>query len=1011
MSQKNNPKKKQSDKKRPPVKNLTSIPGTQHNERIIRYNKKGKADRADKQNARRETTPNELNNSWIAYATEHDLDQTSKSAFKKWKITMASPVLASGKTKAWGMTLLQANQTTKHSIDEIQLFKKQLLQQGTLGTIREGANRLGQGFPHTIVHTAVTNVPGAIIAQQVIKDENNVIVETWQTARQQMNPTSVNAQGVNTIGIAIVPTDDIIQQYVKFITDNHQFFGCPVSLITVPQKNDYRQLIDGSYVYDYDTVNNSYGIGEKTILGIPKDENNYNKQNEITSMLDWLTNMPLVLQRPMKLGSPSGNPEPPHTEHVLSILDALWYLNLFETSDKLMMKDYHEFIIYWFFDINKWGNAPRPNDFLTFLQFKHEENEFKSFWPNTDVIDINGAWTKINDFINEYLYANADSNYEKNDDSLIATDSNGRVVFNEPMAQNLAKRIWQNRISLEDGLIDTIFSTSSQKFKIEIKSSKMRNIWERNIISSWRQRLTETCKYINIKQAASVDPLLYGFVAICTYISRLPTTIKEVMVGHIEESVLPLTLTQQGTFLVPTTAMTIMVMQGFSQIIANFILSSTPFKIKYDDFIGFCMSGLSGTRKETLTNIMTLTDTDTERRISTRITNDTVSAVAKYQTITYYTLQKLLDNRPELFNFLQNAFILSYYKYITDVDIITVALSNPDGDGNRREIALATLYKQYEKTEGKRNQIISQAVSQLYTHFCLFFITIADKQKSNKTFTDFANGLKSKLNTVIESKAAQSGDVIFLTFVSNSLVKTSEEYTLLKLYSPLYLHDRVTCDTFFGENLDSSVEEFAKNVEIFNYGESFIQSNQIDATLAAAPLPPSPGHIPQAIYSLSKLSRSESAIKHPNAVDKFYSQQTSDNMSSSPSHVYDSAIDALTQKHDSQSPMSPTLVDPFYNSNMQSPPHSIASSPIRMEYDTYPPPSPPLYPPLPPPLYPPLYPPPPPYGKGGQIMKTRRIKKSKKKRTRNIKKIKFNKNITKDKKIIKRKKTQNIYFS
>ena len=724
-------------------------------------------------------------------------------------------------------------------------FKSQLLQHGPLSVSRTGANSLAEAFSHTEVHFAITDVPASVIAQQVISLNGvPVTVETWKTAREQLNPTAVVAQGKGTIGISTICQQSTKETYVNFITANPQLFGCPVSLITRPNRTHYRGTSrTGPLRYTFRTSADSSGFGAETIFGIPNDEDTYNIIIEMITQLDWLTNMPLVMQSPMKQGVPSGPPEPPHTEHVLSILIALWYLDLFETPDAKMMKDYHLFITDWFFDENGWKNprqgAPTSGDFLTYLsgQYNISEQTFEQIWPNTGITTIAAAWTKINDFIHEYLYANPDSNYEKNDDSLIAVGVSGEVVFNERMAQDLAKRIWKNRISIPGGLIDVIFGGVAEQFK----TSRAKEQWTYNIIESWRQRLEATCEYINQKPSM-IYPALHSFTSTCTYISRLPATIKEVMIGHRGIKVPDeLTLTQQRTYLVPTLAMTIMVMQGVSQLIADFIRGPNgAFSISYDDFIVFC-----GFESLSVEQILSLDTTLQANRRSSRIIEGNESAITKYQTITYYILEHL---RSQYFNnFLEIAFTEAYYKGFVKPGDVYHYLSQEGQE---------SLHDLYVRNETRRNEIISEVVSALQVEFCNYFIERAEELNTGR-FVNFSRDLAAKLTGLREGKRVNPHYASYVKSFHESQEEgqqVSDARTYFDLYSRLYKYDEITCLTFFGEGFDEQVKNLAKNIGGFNYGANFIRVNQFDNTARGAIVLPTEEHLPGAIRGLTNMT-------------------------------------------------------------------------------------------------------------------------------------------------------------
>jgi hypothetical protein len=515
---------------------------------------------------------------------------------------------------------LKSNAVTNKILNDSLLFKQQPLSNGPVGFKNEGENKLGQGFEQTAVHFAITKVPGAVIAQQIIRDSGKtdfITVETWKTAREQMNPTSVNAQGKATIGITKLTDDYIKNSYATFINNNTQYFGCPVAPTLFGEQTF--SCYNSTCIYNYDTTNQVFGedefeYGAGTGIGVPNSEIENNIIKEISCMTCWLCNLPLVKQSPMKQGVPSGNPEPPHTEHVLNILDALFYLDLFETKDTQLMIDYNCYLEQHYYDEGKWSVAPTKDGFLIYINSVYETNfDEDNLTIYTGIDTLNAAWLKIHDFKLEYLYAHPDCNYEKNDDSLLCIDERTKnLVFNEAMANNLADRIWENRLNLPNGLLDKLglsnfktekknnnkkSSDNNKKSSDNNKKSSDNNkksselskkkIWMNNVLASWRQRLIPTAGYINFKRGVERgNESFYGFATLCAYICRLPNTIKEVMTSHksidFEEK---LSLDEKEIPLVPTEEMLLTIMQILSYQIGNLAFKNN---ISLSKFMNFC---------------------------------------------------------------------------------------------------------------------------------------------------------------------------------------------------------------------------------------------------------------------------------------------------------------------------------------------------------------------------------------------------------------------------------------
>jgi hypothetical protein len=543
---------------------------------------------------------------WNDYCKKNSISPDSKSRFKRWKLENQESKLAEGRSPEWGNIVLRANAVTNKILNDSLLFKQQPLSNGPLGVKNEGENKLGQGFEQTAVHFAITKVPGAVIAQQIIRDSGKtdfITVETWKTAREQMNPTSVAKQGDGTIGnYKLLTEKNIIDSYISFITltDNTKYFGCPVAPTLFDQQIQKFSCNGSKCIYNYNTNNQVFqfdnkilGYGAGTGIGVPNSEIENNIIKEISCMTCWLCNLPLVKQSPMKKGKPHGNPEPPHTEHVLNILDALFYLDLFETTDTQLMIDYNCYLEQHYYgesnsksnntSTGNWGVAPEKEGFLAYINTMYKK-QFTPQEPLTiypGISSLNEAWLKIHDFKFEYLYAHPDCNYEKNDDSLLCIDKDKKnLVFNEEMANNLADRIWKKRLILQGGLLDVLglgsFKTNPNKVQ-----------WKNNVLESWRQRLIPTAYYINFKRGVERgNESFYGFATLCAYICRLPNTIKDVMTNHksidFEEK---LSLDEKEIPLVPTSEMLVTIIQILSYQIGNLAFKN---KVYLSEFIKFC---------------------------------------------------------------------------------------------------------------------------------------------------------------------------------------------------------------------------------------------------------------------------------------------------------------------------------------------------------------------------------------------------------------------------------------
>jgi hypothetical protein len=65
------------------------------------------------------------------------------------------------------------------------------------------------------IHAALTGLKGNVIIRQeelIDAGETGVIVESWKTARSQMNPSAVHAQGKAVIGVYNLPKFDRLKK-------------------------------------------------------------------------------------------------------------------------------------------------------------------------------------------------------------------------------------------------------------------------------------------------------------------------------------------------------------------------------------------------------------------------------------------------------------------------------------------------------------------------------------------------------------------------------------------------------------------------------------------------------------------------------------------------------------------------------------------------------------------------------------------------------------------------------
>ena len=743
-----------------------------------------------------------LQTEWNTYCANKGTNPESKSAFKRWKMEKQDSELAKGISPEWGEAILKANKVTNKISNDSLLFKQNSLSEGPLGTKNQGNNKLGQGFEQTAVHFAITKVPGAVIAQQIIRDSGStdfITVETWKTAREQMNPTSVTKQGKETIGNYKLLTDkNIIDSYKAFITspNNTKCFGCPVAPTLSGHQIDRFSYNNSICIYNYDTKNQNFEFGNRNLelgagtdIGVPNSEIENDIIKEISCMTCWLCNLPLVKQSPMKEGKPHGNPEPPHTEHVLNILDALFYLDLFETKDTQLMIDYNSYLEqHYYGESNKsnsmiksnstWGDVPNKAGFLEYINAVYKKqftrDEPLTIYPG--IISLNEAWLKIHDFKFEYLYAHPDCNYEKNDDSLLCIDENTNLVFNEAMANNLADRIWKNRLTPTGGLLDVLDLVSFKK--------DGKNQWKNNVLTCWKQRLDITADFINFKRGdKNKEKSFYGFVTLCSYINRLPNTIKDVMTNHksidFDEK---LTLQQKEIPLVPTDEMLLTIMQILSYQIGNLASENN---ISLDVFVIFC-----NLNEKATSEIQTsLTNSKAPPLRTTRgFKNEAENLLKKQLQIVVFN--KLFEKFSENLKNVVNTFSRLFY-----------SLNKPD------------------QNEKNRNIVISLVIAKIYIELIDVFVTLLE----NYSDGSFKNALKQYLETEKTIKKIKIQELIQScnqpSITIDSLNDTSESSNQVD-----YDNDHVNFKKLYKENP-------IKGVVSFDFDDSTISKSDIPEKL------------------------------------------------------------------------------------------------------------------------------------------------------------------------------------
>ena len=430
---------------------------------------------------------------------------------------------------------------------------------------------------HTEYHSEITGLSGAIAVvvndikiQEVQEGENDnedsedtsavsslstgETVFGFPSARTQVSISGVASQGNNTIGkFQLIKANKSLGpwnliEWKSFFSNrsNHKYFGCCVTDLHYNGVVTFQgNSTDGFF--------QSYNTHDGSPYGTPNDETTYFLIDSVNTKICWLTGFPLLKTAPLVKGKPGTSLQNPHCEHVLSILDALFELALYENEHKVLMDDYRSFISYRHFDDGVWKNLPHYNlgEFNEFLRVSGKLYEYTD-----DDLEL------IERLRMEYLYALPDANLEKDDDSLLAWDGIN-VTFNRTVASNLSNRIWK-RMVVPDGLID-VFG---------VKGSIRKDVWQKNILLAWEKRLSFIAVYINERKQSNFANL-YGIMSICRYLTKLPPIIKKCLLGYQgNKSELELTLYDKEIYLTPSTPFKIALLQNFAVELANICLDN-----------------------------------------------------------------------------------------------------------------------------------------------------------------------------------------------------------------------------------------------------------------------------------------------------------------------------------------------------------------------------------------------------------------------------------------------------
>ena len=427
---------------------------------------------------------------------------------------------------------------------------------------------------HTEYHSEITGLSGAIavvvndIKIQEGKNDNEDLEDTsavsslstgetvfsFPSARTQVSISGVASQGNNTIGkFQLIKANKSLGpwnliEWKSFFSNksNHKYFGCCVTDLHYNNLVSFQGNPNNGFFQSYNTNDGSP-------YGTPNDETTYFLIDSVNTKVCWLTGFPLLKTGPLVKGKP-GPLQNPHCEHVLSILDALFELALYENEHKVLMDDYRSFIRYRHFDNDVWKNDLPHYDLKEFNEFLKVSEKLYQY--TDDDLEL------IERLRMEYLYALPDANLEKDDDSLLAWDGNN-VTFNRTVASNLSNRIWK-RMEVSGGLIDVF----------DVRKYIKKEVWRKNIMLAWEKRLSFIAAYINERKQSNFANL-YGIMSICRYLTKLPPIIKKCLLGYQgNKSELELTLYDKEIYLTPSPPFKIALLQNFAVELANICLDN-----------------------------------------------------------------------------------------------------------------------------------------------------------------------------------------------------------------------------------------------------------------------------------------------------------------------------------------------------------------------------------------------------------------------------------------------------
>ena len=494
-------------------------------------------------------------------------------------------------------------------------------------------NILAQGYKLGKVHSTITGLPARIesalnesmLIEDTVKqdvDESSMpFKKIFRSRREQLVRVSNKTQITTVLGnFKIV---DELDPWREFLNKNQIHFGCSVSPTAFSSQTFYTQ--GDVTIYQWQTLDTSP-------YGWPNSRESYNVIKSITEEVDWLTGLPLI-------GSVNA-------EHTLSILDAIFFLALYVNEYKQLLTDYHSYL-------EKRSKETWPSTQPTLVEFNEIMN--RNY--------VNGDWELIKRLKMEYLYANNTPNLVKSDATLLRVNGGTDLPiaeFNLPMAQDLADRIWA-KISVEQGLLDVLGIGN-------FKSKK--DLWKRNIIASWKQRMDYIARYINENRESEYGEL-EALRSICRYISSLHPSLRNNLLGI---DIRKTTSNSRVIKIVPSSPFKILIMQTVTDEIFKKIIEQTDTFFTARDM-------LIRNYKIPLEIINQWIEQENRSRRSLRLNFE-----SQLKRIIFKTLVYVNENNDEVEQYLRVKFATMYYANCVD------------------------RYNTYNENEGLRETVLAQLV-------------------------------------------------------------------------------------------------------------------------------------------------------------------------------------------------------------------------------------------------------------------------------------------------------------